>query len=505
MKFIQHFICLGADAAQCKTILQETRPLKPKLLQVVPPCSEDTANYLTSLGTFALPRGIRALENDSEGFMTFAVHKGDSSLVYCACYTYTRRIEKRSVIRVPEVIVLVGEKPYLDMMLNVLEHLQAICSRHPRFHKHQLIHLYRPDHRELYISAMLCNFNLPSRVTEYVHYPPRLKSGAYAQQRVLCRVSKHGSRAIPNYNFATLLRKVPPQFLIRTVTALLLERKLVVKSRDETLLLPSCELILSMLNPFEWPHSYVPYLPPAMHTYVDAPLIFLIGISSDAIIPEDIFVLDLDSGSTSAPAEMDLHLLPAMQEAFLYKALVQAYEALSSGDLYAWHRCVLKYRQAFFECWMHLVSLLKAPTNRDDRAFWDAFSRTFMTQTLLQEAQLDKSHQSDEVRRFFGFVDMMKTESWDSIKQMLNMEVEIQLREYAAPEQVKLLDMFDSLRPYLDAEIRPEAAMPLEEGRSDYRRVKHWTNGSGWLDLETDWLVRLSCKGSRGHSGLSIE
>jgi hypothetical protein len=505
MKFIQQFVCLGADAAQRKAIATEPKQMKAKVLQAYPPCTEEKGAYLASLGTFVFAQGIRVLEEDSESFISFAVHREDNSLVYCAAYLYTRSLDKRSVRRLPEALVLIAERPYLNLMLGVLEHMQVLCSRHPRFHKHQVQHLYRPDQRELYISAVLFNLALPQRTVEYLHYPPRTKAGNYAQLKVLCRVTQHTPRSIPNYSFVELLRNVPPQYLVRTVTALLLERKVVVKSVNEGLLTSCCELLISFLNPFDWPHSYVPYLPPQMHSYVEAPLIFVIGVSSNAVVPAEVFVLDVDSGSTSVPSDVDLPQLPAEEEALLYRALVVALEAVGLEDLYGWHRCVLKYRQAFYECWMRLVFLYRSSTPRQDREFWDCFGRTFMMQTLLQEAQLDQSHQSEEVRRFFNFIRMLKTESWDSIRDMQNLDVETQLRDFAAPELVSLLSIFERVRPCLDTEIKPEAAMPLEADKSNYHRVRHWTTGAGWRDLENDWLGRLSYKGSRGHIGLSIE
>ena len=40
-----------------------------------------------------------------------------------------------------------------------------------------------------------------------------------------------------------------------------------------------CECIASLLFPFRWAHVYVPILPASMHHFLDAPVLFIMGLN----------------------------------------------------------------------------------------------------------------------------------------------------------------------------------------------------------------------------------
>ena len=39
-----------------------------------------------------------------------------------------------------------------------------------------------------------------------------------------------------------------------------------------------CESVTALLYPFTWPHVYVPILPPALETFLDAPVPYIMGL-----------------------------------------------------------------------------------------------------------------------------------------------------------------------------------------------------------------------------------
>ena len=53
------------------------------------------------------------------------------------------------------------------------------------------------------------------------------------------------------------------------------------------------ESVTTLLFPFVWPHVYVPILPPTMYNFLDAPVPYLMGLSSliaanDSRLPSEV-------------------------------------------------------------------------------------------------------------------------------------------------------------------------------------------------------------------------
>eukprot|EP01012_Entosiphon_sulcatum_P057325 TRINITY_DN81073_c0_g1_i1.p1 TRINITY_DN81073_c0_g1~~TRINITY_DN81073_c0_g1_i1.p1 ORF type:complete len:795 (+),score=98.42 TRINITY_DN81073_c0_g1_i1:41-2425(+) len=132
-----------------------------------------------------------------------------------------------------------------------------------------------------------------------------------------------------------LFESLPLGILITAFHALMLQRKLLLRSRDGLRLLSACEGLLALLFPFKWLHLAIPLLPicwPQFAGVVDAPVGYLIGVvpppstaqgSTDPIPPE-VFVLDLDFNSLTLDEEMPLPPLPAKP----HRKLVATLEAL---------------------------------------------------------------------------------------------------------------------------------------------------------------------------------
>ncbi len=108
---------------------------------------------------------------------------------------------------------------------------------------------------------------------------------------------------LENFNFELLIQKLRPQMILKLVTALLLERKVIlIKTHFEDISIIMQSLI-SLMNPFNWHHTIITYLTEEMIDFVDAPVPYLIGVSAKAWdklwnvreYPSDIVIFDLEN------------------------------------------------------------------------------------------------------------------------------------------------------------------------------------------------------------------
>ena len=81
---------------------------------------------------------------------------------------------------------------------------------------------------------------------------------------------------------------------------MLLERPIVVHSSDSTCTTMFIESLRVLMFPIEWENVYIPSLPSKMSDLVDAPVPFLLGMSTLDVeqllaMPEEVYVVDLDS------------------------------------------------------------------------------------------------------------------------------------------------------------------------------------------------------------------
>jgi hypothetical protein len=68
--------------------------------------------------------------------------------------------------------------------------------------------------------------------------------------------------------------------ILRMLTGLLVERKIIFVANNIHLIFVVIETIFSLLYPFSWSYVYIPTLPPSLLDYTQAPTPFVMGISS---------------------------------------------------------------------------------------------------------------------------------------------------------------------------------------------------------------------------------
>jgi hypothetical protein len=107
---------------------------------------------------------------------------------------------------------------------------------------------------------------------------------------------------IDSFDFSVLLKAMSPTGLIAVLSAILLERKVILVKTDISDSALLIQGLLRLLRPFEWHFTLITYLTLDMADYLDAPVPFLIGVSQKTWaqisitneISEEIFVFDIE-------------------------------------------------------------------------------------------------------------------------------------------------------------------------------------------------------------------
>ncbi|KJE91228.1 hypothetical protein CAOG_002394 [Capsaspora owczarzaki ATCC 30864] len=103
--------------------------------------------------------------------------------------------------------------------------------------------------------------------------------------------------------------------IIQVLSCILLEQKMVFISSKPALLTNVTQVLLSLVLPFQWKHTYISVLPSFLLDYVEAPGTFIMGIHSrhrESImnLVSGTVIVDLDQSSVSIPSSLALPALP---------------------------------------------------------------------------------------------------------------------------------------------------------------------------------------------------
>ena len=150
----------------------------------------------------------------------------------------------------------------------------------------------------------------------------------------------------------------------RAWVACLLERRVLLRSRQLAALAPAAEALCSLLAPLRWQHVYIPALPLSLEDALDAPTPFLMGLvgieGADGPLPggvDGVVEVDLDASEVTADLDEDLPSLPASTRLRLRREMGDALAAARAGRPGA----ELLVRRAFANA-MH--SLLPQPNGK---------------------------------------------------------------------------------------------------------------------------------------------
>jgi WD40 repeat protein len=126
--------------------------------------------------------------------------------------------------------------------------------------------------------------------------------------------------------------------VVRLVAALLCESKMVVLSKQQSLLTVACETLTALLYPFQWPYVCLPILPRSLVDLMQAPTPYLLGMHpsvldhvNSEIDVTDVIVVNLDNGDVRGPVPSTLPRV--LTDIITEKLIAALYPKVSNFDL----------------------------------------------------------------------------------------------------------------------------------------------------------------------------
>ena len=134
---------------------------------------------------------------------------------------------------------------------------------------------------------------------------------------------------LENYSFELLLQSLKPDKIIFLLTALLLERKILLIKEKFGDIAVIMESLVELLCPLKWNFVFITYLTPKLVECLDAPFPYMIGVSrkvwEDHCVmrefPDDIIVFDIDNQEKLNWIREELPPLPQPQANILERGL----------------------------------------------------------------------------------------------------------------------------------------------------------------------------------------
>ncbi|XP_061344926.1 DENN domain and WD repeat-containing protein SCD1 isoform X3 [Gastrolobium bilobum] len=259
------------------------------------------------LSTCVLPAGVEFYSSgyDSNVPSTFprsypiVLTEGDGSKIYVSCISFrdpvcediaqAYRIQANSYA--DKCICLVSRLPSFRVLRSALEELFALCFS-PNGSSKPLWDV---------IAHMVSSVPLPTPGKERV---------LFAIDSCLLSVEAPPNDGLPHVDisFQPLVQCLDVDNLMRLFTAVLLERRILLRANKYSLLTLVSEAICHLIYPFRWQHVYIPLLFFSGVDYIDAPTPYMMGLYSgvdtSALAMDGVVVVDLDYNRISTSEEI---------------------------------------------------------------------------------------------------------------------------------------------------------------------------------------------------------
>ncbi|GAB6022826.1 DENN MADD domain containing [Chamberlinius hualienensis] len=143
-------------------------------------------------------------------------------------------------------------------------------------------------------------------------------------QVALCRSNEYYG---DHYDTSRLLSQLSISVLLKVFSSFLLERRVLFCASQPETLTETIHSLVSLLHPFQWPHTFIPILPNKLLEVVASPTPYIIGILSHSrqqldniSVDDDAIMVDLDSGLIVREVGDETTIIPKK----VYKALSTA-------------------------------------------------------------------------------------------------------------------------------------------------------------------------------------
>ncbi|KAI5660173.1 hypothetical protein M9H77_28966 [Catharanthus roseus] len=291
----------------------------PSLLDQYPPSDHSLSPPPPpQLPTCVLPAGIEfhASGFDPKDPSTFprtypiVLTEGDGSKIYVSCIAFRDPVCKDIVeaYRIPanlfadKCICLVSRSPSFRILRDTLEEIFALCFSSSGSSK-PLWDI---------ISYLVSNVPLPTPGKDRV---------LFAVEHSLLAVEVPPKDGLPHadISFQPLVQCLDVDNFIKLFTAVLLERRVLLRSNKYSLLTLVSEAICHLIYPFRWQHVYIPLLFFSGVDYIDAPTPYMMGLHSgvdtSGLAMDGVVVVDLEHNCISTTE--DIPPLPEPEHSFL--------------------------------------------------------------------------------------------------------------------------------------------------------------------------------------------
>ncbi|XP_074304749.1 DENN domain and WD repeat-containing protein SCD1 isoform X1 [Silene latifolia] len=259
----------GMSYRYLPSLLDQYPPLNHSLYPPPPP----------QLSTCVLPAGV---EFYASGFhrnepstyprtYPIVLTEGDGSKIYVSCIAFRDPVDVDIVeaYRMPsnlyadKCICLVSRLPSFQVLRNALEEIFALCFSS------------NGSCKPLWdvIACTVSNVPLPTPGKDRV---------LFAIESCLISVEAPPKDGLPHadISFQPLVQCLDVDNLLKLFTAVLLERRILLRSNKYSLLTLVSEALCHLIYPFRWQHVYIPLLFFSGVDYIDAPTPYMMGLHS---------------------------------------------------------------------------------------------------------------------------------------------------------------------------------------------------------------------------------
>eukprot|EP00879_Flechtneria_rotunda_P012714 GHRR01013277.1.p1 GENE.GHRR01013277.1~~GHRR01013277.1.p1 ORF type:complete len:1835 (+),score=708.37 GHRR01013277.1:594-6098(+) len=301
----EHFVVCGLSGSGLQTLqgdngfLGTDHRYKAHFVDSLPHTGDHKRQPPPQLPTCCLPAGVDIiLHQDFVGrylvprTFTAVLTEGDGTKQYASCILFYDQIPHELATKHED---LVGAKA-----------LKAVCllSRQPYIASSEQVL------RDLYHLAFLQGTSVP--LPEVVNSLLAVLVPQHDGAKVPVQLDSRKLLLYPPMSIAPppgelsllpLVEVLRADNLVALFAAVLLEQRVLLRSRQLSLLTVIAEGVLRLLYPFKYQHVYIPVVPSHLADYLEAPTPFLMGLDSrqpvDPQVQEALVVVDLDNGSLS--------------------------------------------------------------------------------------------------------------------------------------------------------------------------------------------------------------
>ncbi|KAF8399144.1 hypothetical protein HHK36_015009 [Tetracentron sinense] len=259
------------------------------------------------LPTCVLPAGVEFYSSglDSNDVSTFprsypiVLTEGDGSKIFVSCIAFRDPVSEdiAEAYCIPansfadKCICLVSRSPSFHILRDALEELFILCFS-PTGSSKPLWDI---------IAYVVSNVPLPTPGKDRV---------LFAIENCLLSVEAPPKDGLPHadISFQPLVQCLDVDNLIRLFTAVLLERRILLRSNKYSLLTLVSEAICHLIYPFRWQHVYIPLLFFSGVDYIDAPTPYMMGLHSGVdtsdLAMDGVVVVDLEYNRITTSEEI---------------------------------------------------------------------------------------------------------------------------------------------------------------------------------------------------------